>query len=1170
MVYVKQVTVKNFKSFGGTVRLSFERGLNVLTGPNGSGKSNVIDAILFCLGELSTARLRVHRLSDVVFEGGARVARVSLRFDNTDRALPVDKDYVTVSRSIDRNGVSVYRVDGRRVSRTSLLKLLDVAGISPKMLNIVTQGTVTRFSELNPAERMRLLESLLGISEYDARKAKAERRLREADAKVEAARARMEEVRKRLIQLEGERNDAIRYSLLKSEERMLEAYLKSSRLLELESKKAELRGALESLSSELEGLKAERDRLESRRAELKAELARMGGEKFEEARSQLSLVEAEAGRRRVMVEDLRRTISNLRQEESFKQSELQEVLERLSEVEEEAKGVEAELREVRAGISDLSGELSKRAEKVSKLSSEISRIRRALRRSREGVFKLKETAAKLREEAWRLRVKAHLRLLTASALREQTKRALRKRRLMAKTAERLSEYLSRLEKLREEREKALEAVAGEAKSRLEAERRVREAVRRVREMEERVRESLIKLSVRRSLFESLRKKKAAVSRIIEMGEAGLIDGVYGKLSDMISFDSSLRKALEASSAGWMDSVVVRDMETAEKCLEIALKAGGDVRIIPVAELEPGRVNPPGVEGVVGVLSDLVRCEGEVRRAVEFIWGGTILVEDVEAGLALSSKGFRAVTRDGVLFEPRCRIEVPPPKAGSVKAPSSSAVKSLKELESLLRKKRSALTSRLRDVGREVKKLSKLLDSSLSSIREVDETSKRVKAELSRLRKLNAWLERKVKALRREASKNTRRAERLRSRARGLVKKASKLERRMLEKSTELLEARLSRLEEERERLESDAKRIRKRLEELRSRESRLAGKLEHALKPEVQKAEREVSDLRRRLEKVRTDISNREGELRKALEDLDGLESKAEELREFLRNVAPSVRRLREELDSVEARISALNRDIESLGERRSRLMSELSVVEFEAKQVREELESIGWSSQPELQLSVDEAERRLKEVREEISSIGAVNQLAVEQYAEVVNSYKRLSVRLSELERERQSILDFIESIEREKREVFMRAFREISERFSRIFSRLSGGGVGMLKLQDEENPFSAGLEVLAQLPGKPMREVSGMSGGEKSIAAIAYLLALQTYLKAPFYLFDEVDAHLDDLNVRRLAEVLKAESANAQFIVISLKAAMVEAADRVYGFYARRGVSKAVCMPRLVEVVA
>ena len=1170
MVYVKQVTMRNFKSFGGTVRVSFERGLNVLTGPNGSGKSNVIDAILFCLGELSTARLRVHKLSDVVFDGGARVARVSIRFDNTDRALPVDKDYVTISRSIDKNGVSEYRIDGRRVSRTSLLRFLEVAGISPKMLNIVTQGTVTRFGEMNPVERIKLLESLLGISEYDARKAEAERRLREADSKVEAAKARMEEVRRRLLQLERERNDAIRYNLLKSEERALEAVLKSARLRELEAKLGELRRGLESIQAELERVKAERSRLESRRAELKAELVKMGGERFEEARSQLGLVEAEMGRRGVMVEDLSRMVSNLRQEASFTESELGERLKRLSSMEGEIESLKAELEEVRSKASSLSGELSSRMERIGQISSEISRFKRLLRRSRERVLGYKESAVKLREEAWRLRVKAHISLLTASAMKRQVEKAKRKRRLLRKAVKRLEEYLSRLEKLKEEREKALDTIVGQAKSSLEAEKRVKEAIRRVREMEGKVRESLIKLSAKRSVVEDLKTTEAAVSRILEMGEAGLIEGVYGKLRDLISFDQSLQKALEASSGGWMDAVVVRDLETAEKCLEVALKVGGYVRIVPLADLEPEKATPPKVGGVIGTLSEFVECGEEVRPAVDFIWGGTLLVDDVQTGLTLSSRGFRAVTEDGVLFEPNCRIEVPPPKPGRrVKTPSSSAIKSLRELEKLLRSKRSALNSKLKSVSRDVKRLSKLLNSSLNSIKEVEEVSKRVRSEISRMKKLEAWLEKKLKTLRREVERNLRKAGRLRSRARKLVKKASKLERKALETSTEFVETKISKLEEDRERLESEAKRIRRTLENLKSRESRLVDRLEHTLIPEVEKVRREASALREKLEKVRAEISGKEEKLRKAGEEMERLRSKASELREFLRNIGPSVRELRNELDSIETRISSLNQAFEKLSEHHSKLMGEVTVTEYEVNKIREELESIGWSGDFETSVSAEEAEARLREVREELESIGAINQLAVRQYAETVNSYKRLSVRLSELERERQSILDFIESIEREKKEVFMKAFREINDRFSRIFSNLTGGGTGVLKLQDEENPFSAGLEVLAQLPGKPMREVSGMSGGEKSIVAIAYLLALQTYLKAPFYLFDEVDAHLDDLNVRRLANVLRDESANAQFIVISLKAAMVEAADRVYGFYARKGVSKAVCMPKLVEVV-
>ena len=201
--------------------------------------------------------------------------------------------------------------------------------------------------------------------------------------------------------------------------------------------------------------------------------------------------------------------------------------------------------------------------------------------------------------------------------------------------------------------------------------------------------------------------------------------------------------------------------------------------------------------------------------------------------------------------------------------------------------------------------------------------------------------------------------------------------------------------------------------------------------------------------------------------------------------------------------------------------------------------------------------------IRSEKNSLGSVNMLAVDQYAEYMNNYKHQSTRINELEEEKVSILKFIEEIERDKTEHFMKAFNEVCENFSAIFGRISGGGDGRLELQKPQEPFTGGVDLYLQFPGKPMRLGSGASGGERSVAAIAYLLAIQRFLKAPFYIFDEVDAHLDDVNTSRLATVLHESSIEAQFLMVSLRDVVVHKADRVYGVFAQGGRSRVLALP-------
>lgn len=238
----------------------------------------------------------------------------------------------------------------------------------------------------------------------------------------------------------------------------------------------------------------------------------------------------------------------------------------------------------------------------------------------------------------------------------------------------------------------------------------------------------------------------------------------------------------------------------------------------------------------------------------------------------------------------------------------------------------------------------------------------------------------------------------------------------------------------------------------------------------------------------------------------------------------------------------------------------------MQAEQLISELRSLGEQSLVSPKEDFQELERQLRVVRNEKEAFGAINQLADEQYQEQMVNYKQLSVRINELENERSSIIKFIEDVDKEKLAHFMKSFNEISENLTEYFSKLTGGGEGRLEFQNPKDPFSAGIDLFVQFPGKPMRLVSGQSGGERSVAAIAYLLAIQKFLKAPFYLFDEIDAHLDDFNVDRLAEVLRDNSSKIQFIVITLKDAMISMAENVQGCFGRAGKSRIVSLPRLV----
>jgi chromosome segregation protein len=324
---------------------------------------------------------------------------------------------------------------------------------------------------------------------------------------------------------------------------------------------------------------------------------------------------------------------------------------------------------------------------------------------------------------------------------------------------------------------------------------------------------------------------------------------------------------------------------------------------------------------------------------------------------------------------------------------------------------------------------------------------------------------------------------------------------------------------------------------------------------EIEELERRRQDTEVRLEEVGTSIL----ELQEILDDVT---SEVEATTKILE-------RHRREIRVIERRIERLDRRRTNIERRTMSLDVELEKFRLKSQQRFEELARLGFDDMKSTEgVDLARVERVLRRILGEKRSLGMINQRAIEAYEEDAYNYKMLSVRINELEKEKGSILRFIDEVEQEKTEHFMKAFNEICENFSSLFEKLTGGGDGRLELQKPESPFSGGVDLYVQFPGKPMRLAAGASGGERSVAAISYLLAIQRFLRSPFYLFDEIDAHLDDINTGRLAEVLKENAVDSQFLMVSLKDVMVHTADKIYGVFAQHGRSRVVALPMKMEV--
>jgi chromosome segregation protein len=703
---------------------------------------------------------------------------------------------------------------------------------------------------------------------------------------------------------------------------------------------------------------------------------------------------------------------------------------------------------------------------------------------------------------------------------------------------------------------------------------IRDNIRGANKLAKEAELTITQFTAKRDLWKNIVTEEKAQARIIEMAEAGALQGYHGQLRSQVKIDLKYQKAANTASNGWSTALVVADVDTAFRCIE-GLKKNklGMTRFIPLKEIRAPEslpnLNEPGIEGY---LPELIRFENEYRNAVYFVWGDTYVVKDNEVAVDLARRGIRSVTLAGDLFEPLGGLlgghwRRPPDFTKLI--PSEDSIDDLSTTIKALRKSLSSKMSDLKNSGGSLREFTGYIDHFNKNIDNIDmqiqdtiDTIERYKRNVVRIdenitkfvgdkeRELGliiALEERKARTLH-----EIDRAKQEINELRGLGKLS---EVAKLERSYDTLLRETSEFKEERAHIQTQA--------------SILSNQIEGLINLKTIEIEDQINSWK-------AEIKNFKDQIKETSKRLTELEKEISELQEVLDTITSEVEATSKILEQHRRTVTSIERQIERLDNRRvnieRRNMSldvELEKLRLQSEQRFEDLARLGFADILDTEgVDLVKVERTLQKIAREKRSIGMVNQLAVEAYEEDAYNYKMLSVRINGLEEEKGSILKFIDEIEKEKTDHFMGAYNEICENFSLLFEKLTGGGDGRLEIQDPENPFSGGVDLYVQFPGKPMRLVAGASGGERSVAAIAYLLAIQRFLKAPFYLFDEIDAHLDDLNTARLADVLKENSMEAQFLMVSLKDIMVHNADKIYGVFAQEGRSRVVSLPMKMEV--
>ncbi len=1187
MGYIRRLEVKGFKSFGPkTLVISFEQGLNVVTGPNGSGKSNIADAILFALGENSPRVLRAAqgRLSGLIYdpkkesqetsysEERPTSCRATIQFDNVDRRIPVDTDLVTVSRELRNNGENIYFLNGKRTTKGEISDLLEVSGLSPSGLNIIPQGAATRVADQTPDEKRRMIEEVVGISRFDEKKAEAQKQLYQADTKLQIELARTGEMKSQLERLEEQRNDLIRYSQLETQVAWLTAVQTSRRILELRERLGSTKRQEDEMLLKLEEVRKRREGFESRilsvgaeREKFITEVVQGGGEgptllrdERESTKLKLEQLTAEMQKREESIRRLEAesvpTLRTLLNEKKKTITASTSAVESLASSEEKLearrKEVADQLDEVRDAEEVLRATIEKRRKQVERIAEKTAELNLDLSplESEANVVNANLGVEKKRLEELDSKMKSFGELLERLELG-----AKQLFEVQGRTAQELGEIdqdLSELEKRR-----------GEISRHIEAAGRVLEKAAG----------EVSLTTVKKELTDEISGDRVGHSRLRKLCEEGGIAGYVGVLSQLVAYPSQYSRACSAVMDRWMNAFVVEDVRAMTAVIRagkrLNVKSFAVVPLSVVASTPEIDVEPSA--GVVGPLSGVLRADRQYRGLVNFIAGDTVVVESEGIAYALATEGFRTVTAGGEIFELGGRAF-----AYGLHDVVSNILQSLEDIEdtgevesavaalkAAIEKRKQLLTNMELDgraLGKDrVKKIASVAATGAEA-ETISRLSKRYRA-LFRSQRQERDNQQKV------VDRYLRRQQTLQSKRESITQEIKTFEVTLKQWDELELDRMLAELEGSRNDLSLQLNELVSRVSDVHLSYTRERSNLEEMLEPSYQRVRVDLENAELKYEDDRLFMQNGRRELSELGKRFADLDAQLQKVLSSSANSQPviaefntKIKRLEEERSAAER--SALNTEKEIFS-----LQQAAGSIQEKVEQFLGQLRVYGYDDVLEV---FEGSEQMLSQVEFEFEGLGRfVNKSAEREYAAIYDNYRHLSERINELERERTSIVRFIENIDAEKKKVFTSAYETINAEFSATFKRLTNGE-GRLELENKEDAFSGGIFLMGNFRGKGDWESSSMSGGEKSVTAVALILAIQKVHPHPFYLFDEIDQNLDQANSKNLAEFLRERSNGAQIMVVSLKDTMVAQSSVTYGVYAVGGVSRIVRSKLEVEL--
>ncbi len=1181
-MYLKSIEVHGFKSFANKIVFQFHNGITAIVGPNGSGKSNVADAVRWVLGEQSAKSLRGASMQDVIFAGTETrkplgYASVSITLDNSDHKLAVSYDEVTVTRRVYRSGESEYLINGTQVRLKDINELFYDTGIGKEGYSIIGQGQIEKILSGKPEERRELFDEAAGIVKFKRRKHTAQKKLEAEKQNLVRVNDILTELTRQLGPLQKQAESAKIYLQKRDElkvydvnlfllefERIRKEMLEVQEKQELaESQLADTRSEYEQAKQEYEQLEAEIEQLEGVLQE-KRESVTQGQLRRQQFENQIQLLHEQINTARASDEHLKARITAIEQQmeertqqESASQRELEVLKNELSEASEQEQKANEQYDVLNLEITLLEQKIESGKSDIIELLNRRASVKARMQRYDTMLEQTEIRKAQVSQEALKLKS-------------EEAEQAV----VLQEIQDEYDEVSARIETLTERSEAVNETLSA-------VQQELTEKNHQIDQEQTEYHREFSRLESLKNIAERYDGYGNSIRRVMEQKDRQ--PGILGVVADIIKVEKEYEVAVETALGGSIQNIVTDTEETAKRQIEFLKRNKfGRATFLPLSGISgKGGISSPQAlkeHGVVGLASALVHADAKYSELISFLLGKTVVVDQIDNAIALARKykhSLRIVTKDGELLNPGGSM------SGGAFKNSSNLLGRRREIEELEQKvkNRRVLLDRLQ----------KEIDICRTDRNRMRDEIVRLKDDLQREYLAQNTAKMKLNELNEKTGSTSQVYKRLRS-------ESGEIEQQMKEirESREQELAQLAESEKKEKEIESLVQQKQAELEEKRS--------LEHDAVESTQAAQLRVSQLTQKESFIRQDLARIRQEKEQLVQektqyetDMDDAagsvldkEQQIAQIQETIAAAQSSEQRIRDEILQLSAQKdekSAVHKKFfstrEELSERMNlldrenyRLTAQIEkMTEQKDNQVNYMWEEYGltFGSAQELRneqyTNAPALKKDIAALKGEIKKLGNVNVNAIEDYKELSERHMFLSAQHEDLLKAEEALLKIIEELDNGMRVQFREQFSRIQTEFDKAFKQLFGGGRGTLELVEDEDILEAGIRIIAQPPGKKLQNMMQLSGGEKSLTAIALLFAIQNLKPSPFCLLDEIEAALDESNVDRYAGYLHKLTKNTQFIIITHRRGTMSAADRLYGITMQeKGVSALVSV-NLIE---